>query len=455
MTLESIAPHVDQGHVTKPTGAADLLAVGFRATVAMWTVGYLARLPAVMAPTVVVGFAMLACLFGAGMLIGRYSHRGWRGGVGVGLITTGLNLLILGGLLKADAPDSNVPSMLIWLPGAMLASAAIAAVGAAIGASMRAEQQARPNWTGLFALVAMVATGLLLIAGGLVTGLDAGLSVPDWPGSFGYNMFLYPIGRMTGSIYYEHAHRLYGSLVGLTTITLAVHLWRCDRRKQLARLAAVAIITVVLQGVMGGYRVALAHTGDGIAIARPEHETAVSTILRVAHGVCGQLFLTLMVALAVCTSSTWLHAIQPPRRPTVATDRVLCVVLVAALIGQLLLGALVRHIYYGMMLHMSVGVLVAMLLVITGLRAWWGAGQELPVFRKLSAAMIVLAFSQVVLGVIAAAATGISHKFLTPTVADATISTMHQAVGAALLACATALMLFTYMTSTKAPSTSS
>ena len=68
---------------------------------------------------------------------------------------------------------------------------------------------------------AVMATLFLLIAGGLVTSAREGLAVVDWPNSFGYNMFLYPPSRMTGGIYYERAHRLFGSLVGLTVLVLA------------------------------------------------------------------------------------------------------------------------------------------------------------------------------------------------------------------------------------------
>ena len=442
MTKRSATPPLAR-ECASPAGA-DLLTVGFGATVAMWTICYLARLPAVMAPTWLLGFALLACLLGAGVVVGRYSQRSWGGGIAVGAIATVLNLLILGALLRSDTADSSAPAWLIWLPGTILASAAIAAVGALLGAARRGSGAVELNWTGLFALVTLVATGVLLIAGGLVTGLDAGLSVPDWPGSFGSNMFLYPLGLMTGSIYYEHAHRLYGALVGLTTIALAIHLWRNDQRRALRRLALLAVLVVIIQGAMGGIRVTSAHAEGGTPIAGPEHENFVSTALRVAHGVCGQVFLMLIVALAVCTSRTWRHAGPRRQRRAVSTDRGLSIALVAALLAQLLLGALVRHIHHGLMLHMSVGVLVAMLLLAVGLRFWPLAGAGVAALRRLGAALIILMFVQVVLGVIAAIATGISAPAATPSAIDAAVTTAHQGVGAALLACATALTLFTY-----------
>jgi cytochrome c oxidase assembly protein subunit 15 len=69
-----------------------------------------------------------------------------------------------------------------------------------------------------------------LITGGLVTGLKAGLAVPDWPTSYGHNMLLYPLAEMSGGKYVEHAHRLYGMLVGVTAITVAVSLFFFDQR---------------------------------------------------------------------------------------------------------------------------------------------------------------------------------------------------------------------------------
>ena len=71
----------------------------------------------------------------------------------------------------------------------------------------------------------------LIFIGGLVTSKDAGLSVPDWPNSYGYNMFAFPPSLWTGNIFYEHTHRLYASFVGLLTIVLAAWAWFGDRRK--------------------------------------------------------------------------------------------------------------------------------------------------------------------------------------------------------------------------------
>src|SRR5574341_1816746 len=107
-------------------------------------------------------------------------------------------------------------------------------------------------WPHRLAILTAGATFLLILAGGLVTGTGAGLAVPDWPTTFGYNMFLYPWSRMVGGILYEHSHRLIGSIVGLLTVALTLAIWAVEPRRWLRRLAGAALGAVILQGVLGG-----------------------------------------------------------------------------------------------------------------------------------------------------------------------------------------------------------
>src|SRR3982751_5919345 len=99
------------------------------------------------------------------------------------------------------------------------------------------------------------ATMLLVVFGGLVTNTGAALAVPDWPSTFGHNMFLFPWSGMVGGVFYEHSHRLLGALVGLLTVALAVTLW--PRGGRLRLLGLVALAAVIAQGVVGGLRVVL------------------------------------------------------------------------------------------------------------------------------------------------------------------------------------------------------
>src|SRR3989337_4578620 len=134
------------------------------------------------------------------------------------------------------------------------------------------------------ALVNAVTTLLLLFIGGLVTSKGAGLAVPDWPTTFGYNMFLYPWSKMVGNIFYEHSHRLVASAVGVLTIVLALSLWLQERRKWLRWLGALALALVVLQGGLGGLRV-----------------TLLEQSLAIVHASLAQAFFALVVTLALFT----------------------------------------------------------------------------------------------------------------------------------------------------------
>src|SRR5499427_9454927 len=96
-------------------------------------------------------------------------------------------------------------------------------------------------WPHRLAVATACATFPLLFIGGLVTSKGAGLAVPDWPTTFGHNMFLYPWSKMVGNIFYEHSHRLVASFVGLLTIVLTVTIWLCESRMWLRWLALGAL----------------------------------------------------------------------------------------------------------------------------------------------------------------------------------------------------------------------
>src|SRR6478609_3888692 len=98
-------------------------------------------------------------------------------------------------------------------------------------------------------------TVLLVLAGSLVTSTDSGLSVPDWPTTYGWSMFTFPPSKWVGGILYEHSHRLIASTVGFLTIVLAVWLWREERRRWMKRLGGAALGAVVAQGLLGGLTV--------------------------------------------------------------------------------------------------------------------------------------------------------------------------------------------------------
>jgi len=167
------------------------------------------------------------------------------------------------------------------------------------------------------------ATGVLIVFGGLVTNTGAAMAVPDWPTTFGHNMFLFPFSGMVGGVFYEHSHRLLGALVGLLTLALAVTLWRAGGR--LRALGVVAVAAVVVQGVIGGLRVVL--TADALAMV---------------HGPFAQAFFAFVVALALLTSAT----MAAPAPSLDAVTRGLTVATAALVYLQIVFGALLTHAGY-------------------------------------------------------------------------------------------------------------
>src|SRR5687768_12327207 len=146
----------------------------------------------------------------------------------------------------------------------------------------------RYNWLHRFALVTSVATLILICSGGMVTSKGVGLAVPDWPTTFGYNMFLFPVSRWVGGIFFEHTHRLIASAVGFMTIILAVWIWRGDDRRWLRNLGWAALAAVIVQGVLGGLRVTLLKDEIGIF-----------------HACLAQAYLGMLVVITLATSRFW------------------------------------------------------------------------------------------------------------------------------------------------------
>ncbi len=173
----------------------------------------------------------------------------------------------------------------------------------------------------------MAAATLLLIgSGGLVTSKGVGLAVPDWPTTFGYNMFLFPFSKWVGGIFYEHTHRLIASTIGFLTIILAVWIWRVDSRRWLRVLGIVAIAAVSLQGVLGGLRVKMLKDEIGIF-----------------HACLAQAFLGLLIVIGLSTSPRW-KALTPLASGEVVRRIVRFAVVTAVIVyAQLALGATMRH----------------------------------------------------------------------------------------------------------------
>ena len=106
--------------------------------------------------------------------------------------------------------------------------------------------------------VALIAAGLtwpLLISGARVTTNRVGMAVPDWPTTFGINMFIYNMFDAPWGVYIEHSHRLFGSAVGVAAIVLAAWLLVADPRRWVKAMGGLALLAVIVQGLIGGTRV--------------------------------------------------------------------------------------------------------------------------------------------------------------------------------------------------------
>jgi len=207
-----------------------------------------------------------------------------------------------------------------------------------------------------YAVAAAASVSLLICSGGLVTSHEAGMAVPDWPNSFGYNMFLFPISHWVGGVLFEHTHRLIASGVGLLTVILCVALFLIEKRRWVKTLGLIAVAAVIVQGILGGLRV-----------------TENSPVLGLFHGCLAQSFFALMATIALVTSRFWerlerarTSASVRERAGTVGAEtadrqslvtnhqsrfssyRRWAVIVTAMVFVQLVLGASMRHSHAGL-----------------------------------------------------------------------------------------------------------
>ena len=274
-----------------------------------------------------------------------------------------------------------------------------------------------------FAVFTACATFILIIAGALVTSNDAGLSVPDWPTSYGHVLRLPP---WIGGIRYEHSHRMIAGFTIFLTASIALWTFRADRRRWMKALALGALGTIIVQAVLGGMTV--------LKFLPP----AISS----AHAAVGQTFFCIAVAIAIFTGKQWVE--EPPQ--TVADEHhpsllTLSLLSILVLYVQLILGAMFRHHGMPWWPHVLNALLVALLLTWTGIRALVSFSR-VDAIRRPAVLLLFLLMIQLCLGFAA---------FLTRVIwgADApqpesamVLSTVaHVAVGALLLATTAVLTL--------------
>ena len=184
-----------------------------------------------------------------------------------------------------------------------------------------------------FALFTACCTAFLIFLGGLVTSTQSGLSVPDWPTTYGWNMFTFPYSKWVGGIFFEHSHRLVASFVGFLTVVLTLWAWLGERRAWVKWLSAAALGVVILQGVLGGLTVLF-------LLPAP-----ISTL----HACLAQTFFCLVISVAVFTSPQWKRGLPLIQSHAESIPvPVLCAITTTAVYFQLILGALMRHTNAGL-----------------------------------------------------------------------------------------------------------
>ena len=267
-----------------------------------------------------------------------------------------------------------------------------------------------------FAIFTASVTLVLIVAGALVTSNDAGLSVPDWPTSFGS---YYKIPHMVGGIKYEHTHRMVAEFVGLLTIILAVWTWRVEKRRWMRLLGLAALATVIVQGILGGLTVLF----------------FLPPIVSSAHALVAQTFFCIAVAIGVFTGRRWVEE-QPrtefdQRRPALFT---LILLAIFVLYVQLFLGAMFRHHGLSWWPHIVNAGLVAIVLSWTTIRAIT-VYPHVDAIRRPALAMLFLMLAQLCLGFLVFVTRVMWGKDAAQPELPMVISTVvHVAVGALLLA---------------------
>ncbi len=207
-------------------------------------------------------------------------------------------------------------------------------------------------WLHRLSLITACATFVLLFIGGLVTSKGVGLAVPDWPTTFGANMFLFPWSKMTGGVFYEHSHRLVASGVGLLTLIMALLFWIFESRRWIRWLGLTALALVISQGVIGGLRVVL-----------------LERTLAVLHGSLAQVFFALMVSLVLFTSKEWGDEIEEPPAPEVQSLFRHALLTTGLIYLQGIFGSVLRYTGAVLEVHLLLAFLVALHAILLTLRA--------------------------------------------------------------------------------------
>ncbi len=191
------------------------------------------------------------------------------------------------------------------------------------------QTESTPVWLRRFTKFVAASTLFLIFAGAMVTSTGSGLAVPDWPNTYGWFMFAFPLKKMVGGIFYEHGHRLIASTVGFLVIIQAVALQRREPKRFVRILGWLALAAVVTQGILGGLTVRF----------------FLPPSISVAHAGLAEIFFCLTVAIAFFTSDFFnrVRTYEKGDAPVGLTTG-----LVILVYSQVIIGAVMRHLGAGL-----------------------------------------------------------------------------------------------------------
>jgi len=282
--------------------------------------------------------------------------------------------------------------------------------------------------------------------GGLVTTTGAGMAVPDWPNTFGYNLFLYPWQTWVfgpWKLFIEHGHRLFGTVVGMIAIGFLASTWWCQKRAALRWLALAALVGVIGQGILGGMRVRM-------------NEVTLAQI----HGCVGPAFFAFAVVCAVVTSRRWREA-EPPASPGIAKIERLALIITLLAMLQIVLGSFLRHLPTGaspgnfrlvLWFHLFVAAGLWAHIIVIAFRVWRGFGDE-SWLRAPATRLSLLIVVQVLLGLgtwvakygfpgwMSGYEFAAAYRPTADSVGQVVMATAHVAIGSLILATSTLLAM--------------
>jgi cytochrome c oxidase assembly protein subunit 15 len=407
---------------------ARVLTLSLGATMSMWVFSYIALLFSGKT-----GGEILFVLGALCLPTAARHGKNLKEGAWIGFVSALLNLLLVGSIVGGKAPSDMVAAGFVWSVGLFVVSVALGVIGASLHGRCK-DFTCEVDWHFGFLCVATTLVFLMLVTGGLVTGMEAGLAVPDWPNSYGHNMLLYPLTEMISNenegVFFEHAHRLTGMLIGLTSLLVVICVWKWSRVRITRTLAVIIFILVCMQGLLGGLRV----TGF-LTLTQDREVLAPSLWIGIVHGVVGQLIFAGFVVLSAMMSKAW----KTPTKSTRAGDVKWATMLCAAMVLQLLLGATYRHMLgdealapkatHILYTHIAVAFLVFLFAIVTGIRCM-ETGNAL--LKKLGISLHALVLVQLLLGG-GALVVILVNKGETVPMYEVIVTTLHQANGALLL----------------------